>query len=366
MIHRSLILAVLFLVPLAPAPGQGNWTVPVTVSDGANSQILNFGVHPGATDGFDGGRDVSAPPAPPLGAFDARFRVLVPPNDFFTDVRSSAVVGPDTIRWTMLYSPQSPRPSLTVTWNPANLLGRVAAAFITDNVTGGLFVQSMLVTSSVSSTSTGLGAGLRIVITDPRMPVTLASFTARHVPQEGVRLDWVTLSEINNYGFEVQRRGAGVGEFARLPGGFVPGHGTTTEPHTYTFTDPAPSGGTWEYRLRQIDLDGTSAFSPVVQADVPTGVTEPGAVPQDVTLEQNYPNPFNPSTEIRFALPVASEVSLRVFSAAGEEVAVLAQGRRAAGIHTVTFRADDLPSGLYVCRMLAGGVASSIKLMLVR
>ncbi len=365
--HRVLLLGVLLCVVPALALAQaGNWTIPLTVTDGTNSQVLNFGVHPSATDGFDSGRDVLAPPSPPAGAFDARFRVTTPPNDFFTDVRSSTVAGGDTVKWTAVYAPASPLPSVTISWNPANLLGKVASAVITDNITGGLFSQNMLVTSSVSSSNPVIGSSLRIIITDPRMPITLGSFTARHVASSGVRLEWVTLSEINNYGFEVQRRPAGIGDLTSLPGVFIPGHGTTTEPHYYNCTDASATSGSWEYRLRQIDLDGTVSYGPVVQIDVPTGVGGDGAVPADFALLQNYPNPFNPSTEIRYSLPVASAVVLKVYAATGEEAAVLEQGVKAAGTHVVTFRADGLPSGLYICRMTAGSFSGAIKLILVR
>jgi len=365
--HRVLLLGVLLcIVPAVALSQAGNWTIPLTVADGVNTQVLNFGVHPSGSIGFDSGFDVLAPPSPPPGAFDARLRVLAPPNDFFTDVRSATVVGADTVIWTAVYAPATPQPSVTISWVPANLLGKVASAVITDNITGTLFTQDMLTTTSVNSSNPLIASSLRIRIIDPRMPITLGSFTARYVASSGVRIDWVTLSEINNYGFEIQRRPAEVGDLTSLPGVFIPGHGTTTEPRYYSYTDASAAAGSWEYRLRQIDLDGTVSYGPIVQVDVPTGVGEGGTMPSDYALLQNYPNPFNPSTEIRYTLPVASAVVLKVYAATGEEAAVLEQGVKPAGTHTVTFRAEGLPSGLYVCRMTAGLFNSSIKLLLVR
>jgi len=83
-----------------------------------------------------------------------------------------------------------------------------------------------------------------------------------------------------------------------------------------------------------------------------TGVGEASELPMYVSLGQNYPNPFNPETTIGFDLPESSYVRLTVFDMVGAEVAVLVDGMQAAGRHTVTFHAEDLPSGTYVYRLM--------------
>ena len=74
-------------------------------------------------------------------------------------------------------------------------------------------------------------------------------------------------------------------------------------------------------------------------------------LPQQVRLFQNYPNPFNPATTIRFALPRASVVTLRVFDLLGREVALLVDGQRQAGSYAVLFDGTGLASGVYFSRL---------------
>ena len=73
-----------------------------------------------------------------------------------------------------------------------------------------------------------------------------------------------------------------------------------------------------------------------------------------IMLLGNYPNPFNPETTIRYALPQGGNVRLAVYDLLGQEVAVLVDGSRPAGHHTVRFDGDDLPSGSYVYRLQVG------------
>ncbi len=88
--------------------------------------------------------------------------------------------------------------------------------------------------------------------------------------------------------------------------------------------------------------------------------------PDAYGLMQNYPNPFNPSTTIRYALPAASQVQIRIYNTLGSEVATLVEGERGEGLHEVTFDAAGLPSGVYYCRMIAGAFTANRELLLVR
>ncbi len=89
-------------------------------------------------------------------------------------------------------------------------------------------------------------------------------------------------------------------------------------------------------------------------------------LPNTFKLEQNYPNPFNSTTQIAYDLPTEEFVSLRVYNLLGQEVAVLVNERRPAGAYTVTFRASDLPSGMYFYRISAGEFQQTRKLLLLR
>ena len=175
------------------------------------------------------------------------------------------------------------------------------------------------------------------------VPVELTSFTAN--ASEGlVELSWITATETNNQGFEVQRSNGG--EFETLT--FVEGHGTTTESQAYLYSDRDVKVGAYSYRLKQVDFDGTFEYSDVVEVDVPA--------PAEFALDQNYPNPFNPSTTISFRLAVDSKVSLKVFDVLGQEVATLLNGNIVAGSHQVDFNASAINSGVYLYKIEATGI----------
>jgi N-acetylneuraminic acid mutarotase len=89
-------------------------------------------------------------------------------------------------------------------------------------------------------------------------------------------------------------------------------------------------------------------------------------LPNQYVLEQNYPNPFNPTTVVRYQLPLAGEVTLAVYDLLGREVALLVNGRVDAGVHEVTFDGSGLSSGMYLCRLSAGGVVQSRRLLLLK
>ncbi|MBN8546465.1 MAG: T9SS type A sorting domain-containing protein [Ignavibacteria bacterium] len=184
------------------------------------------------------------------------------------------------------------------------------------------------------------------------LPVELTSFS---VSTSGSRviLSWTTATEVNNRAFEVERKD----NSAWRTIGSVAGNGTTTAPKSYSFTDESAFSGRVEYRLKQIDFDGTSSYSNSVEVDM---------TPMEFGLSQNYPNPFNPSTVISFSLPVSSNVSLKVYNTLGEKVAELVNGVMPAGNHSVEFNAAKLNSGLYIYEIKAGEFTSSRKMLLLK
>jgi hypothetical protein len=174
------------------------------------------------------------------------------------------------------------------------------------------------------------------------------------------------LSEINNYGFEVQKRAAqSDGEFQTIPGVFIPGHGTTNLPHHYSYVDHPVGATALFYRLKQIDLDGSLHYSDPIRVDIATSVEE-NAAPAEFSLGQNYPNPFNPSTEIGFRVAAFGFVKLRVFDMLGREVATLVNREMAPGSYSVTLDGSKLASGLYVYKLEAGQFRDSKRLLLLR
>jgi hypothetical protein len=193
-----------------------------------------------------------------------------------------------------------------------------------------------------------------INVTTP-LPVELASFTVS-VVGNGVELNWTTASETNNYGFEVQR-GTDQKTFERI--GFVAGNGTTTTTRAYKFTDRDLAAGTYYYRLKQIDTDGTVTFSDAVRADIATVV-------RAYALHQNYPNPFNPTTTISFDLKETGHAKLRLFNMLGQQVAELVNGQLEAGAHTAILNARALASGTYIYVLEVNGFRAQKRLQIIK
>ncbi len=209
------------------------------------------------------------------------------------------------------------------------------------------------------------GRGCWIFDLSTGLPVQLASLIATSMSAHQVRLDWTTISETNNFGFEVQRSGTSQGDYQSIPNSFVQGHGTTVEPHSYSYTDNSAAIGRWYYRLKQIDLDGSFRYSDGVGVDVVTSVAD-RSVPTTFSLDQNYPNPFNPITVIKYQVPVVSSVFLTVYDLLGREVTSLVSERRQEGTYEVTWDARNMPSGVYYCRMRAGEFTDMKRLVLLK
>ncbi len=168
------------------------------------------------------------------------------------------------------------------------------------------------------------------------IPVELISFSAA-VSEDAIRLDWSTATETNNRGYYVERSDKAA-QWTTV--GFVEGKGTTSEQAHYTFHDrTAISAGSYTYRLRQIDFDGTVNYSAEVLVNV--------LKPVSFTLQQNYPNPFNPTTVIRFALPIAGRVKLTIFDAIGNKVETLVDGYKDAQEYEVRWNAANVAAGAY-------------------
>lgn len=193
-----------------------------------------------------------------------------------------------------------------------------------------------------------------IFVDDTYVPVELNSFTSV-ISENNVVLNWSTATEKNNNGFFVERK-SGNDNWQSV--GFVKGVGTSTEAQSYSFTDRGLSVGTYTYRLKQVDLDGSFAYSKEIFADL--------TVPAQFSLDQNYPNPFNPATTIKFGLATDSKVMLRVFDVTGQEVMTLINKDMKAGHHEVSFNASKLNSGVYFYKLEAGNFSSIKKMMLIK
>ena len=199
------------------------------------------------------------------------------------------------------------------------------------------------------------------------LPVELTSFSAS-VNDGIVTLNWATATEVNNYGFEIERKailnppdGGKNIQWERI--GFVEGHGNSNSPKQYSYSDNTAVSGKYYYRLKQLDNDGTFEYSDAVEVDL--------GGPTEFSLSQNYPNPFNPSTKIKFEIPAQARndnmlVTLKIYDVLGNEVATLVNGEKPAGTYEVDFNASQLTSGVYFYKLQAGAFVQTKKMILLR
>jgi hypothetical protein len=191
------------------------------------------------------------------------------------------------------------------------------------------------------------------------IPVELTSFSAS-VMDNNVNLNWSTATELNNSGFEIQRlkdlNTVQTNNWDNI--GFVNGNGTSSETHSYTFQDHSITSGKYQFRLKQIDFDGSFEYSNIVEVEIGT--------PDKFILEQNYPNPFNPSTKISWQSPVDAHQKLTVYDLLGNEIATLIDEFRTAGSYETTFSAHQFSSGMYWYKIQIGEFISTKKMVLLK
>lgn len=117
------------------------------------------------------------------------------------------------------------------------------------------------------------------------------------------------------------------------------------------------SNTTFYWRVNATNQYGTSDYSAGARFTTGEGIAlsveASGEVPREFALRQNYPNPFNPSTSISFQLSAVSFVKLSVYDELGREIAALVNEEKSAGVHTVSWNAQNFPSGVYLYRITA-------------
>ena len=233
-------------------------------------------------------------------------------------------------------------PGLTkITFNGTNILFQLISS---DVATDGI--------ATISNITFGASKG------GSPLPVELVSFIAT-ADQKTITLSWSTATEVNNYGFEILRN-AQNDKWEKI--GFVQGHGNSNSPKAYSFKDTPQNGTRFQYRLKQIDINGKYEYSDVVEVNIES--------PVNYALKQNYPNPFNPQTKIEYNLPMDGFVTLKVFDVLGREVASLVNENKKAGSYEVMFDGSSagggLASGVYICKMSSANYSSSIKMLMLK
>ena len=168
-------------------------------------------------------------------------------------------------------------------------------------------------------------------------------------------LNWATATEIDNYGYDVERKSSNEG-WNKI--GFVNGNGNSVSTKEYSYIDKSVTSGNYEYRLKQIDFGGRYEYSKVVEVSI--------LKPEQFSLDQNYPNPFNPSTKINFTTEQSGNVSLIIYNVLGQQIRTLVNGFMEAGQHSIEFNAGGLQSGLYFYKLESSGLNQVKKMTLLK
>jgi hypothetical protein len=218
----------------------------------------------------------------------------------------------------------------------------------------GVCVPASPITAIQRNGMTTLNTGLQLAIAQALtpLPIDLLSFDA-YPKAKSITLKFVTASEVNNRGFEIQRS-LSPPEFKNI--GWVDGHGTTSEIHEYSFDDrDVVPNNTYYYRLKQIDFDGKSEFSEIVAAKI-TGSN---------FFMNVIPNPYSGKTNITFSLESEADVSIEVLNTMGQRVALLDQGMKAKGDYRYDFSAKEkgFATGMYTVRVIVNGEIHSKRIV---
>ena len=214
--------------------------------------------------------------------------------------------------------------------------------------------------------------GLRIATSwgQAPLPVELTSFTAT-ANESTVELQWQTATEMNNYGFEIERKNAFSAETAvsslnsnwkKID--FINGHGNSNSPKNYFYKDISSlNSGKYWYRLKQIDIDGKFDYSKEIEVNI--------EIPKIFSLEQNYPNPFNPITMIKFTIPENNLIQpqkavIDVYNVLGQKISTLVNEEKLPGIYKIEFDGSKYTSGIYFYKLTVGKFSQIKKMILTK
>jgi hypothetical protein len=193
------------------------------------------------------------------------------------------------------------------------------------------------------------------VVLQTVLPVELNTFIAV-VNSNKILLKWSTATEVNNAGFQVERKMNTENEWTNI--GFVQGDGNSNSPKEYSFTDGRVNACSYTYRLKQVDNNGNYKFSKEVEAKI--------EIPSEFSLSQNYPNPFNPTTIIKYQIPKSGLVILTVYNILGKELTTLVNETKEQGYYTAAFDASKFASGVYIYQLRTNDFVSNKKMIIVK
>lgn len=197
------------------------------------------------------------------------------------------------------------------------------------------------------------------------LPVELIYFYAE-ILANSVLLKWGTATEVNNFGFNIERSDHPIGNWETID--FVLGSGNSNIPIDYEYEDTTVSmTGIVYYRLKQIDITGTFEYSDTVTVNFITSVEQiEDIIPESFSLSQNYPNPFNPVTTIEFDVSSPGNIELLIYDNLGNYVVTLVDDHLLSGRYSVNFDASTFSSGVYFYRLTSQDFTATKKLILLK
>jgi hypothetical protein len=172
------------------------------------------------------------------------------------------------------------------------------------------------------------------------LPVTLANFSGQ-IKGGNAYLEWQTVSESNNLGFDIERSFDGV-SFKKI--GFVSGQGTTTQKTDYNYSDvniPASVNNNVHYRLRQVDADGKFEYSKVISLQI-----------SRIAKWFVYPNPVTDQSAIQLSLEKTARVQVQIVNSQGAIISTINKGLLDAGTYAIPLSLGAKTPGVYLVRIL--------------
>jgi hypothetical protein len=159
------------------------------------------------------------------------------------------------------------------------------------------------------------------------------------VKDKDVIINWIKDSEYISY-FEIERKMANSSTWLIVERLYA------EDKEEFTFNDNNLPGQKYYFRIKSVFKNDTYSYSEEMEAELNN--------PSGFSLDQNYPNPFNPETTIKYTIPSAGHVDLRIYNLLGQELHTLVSEYKDAGDYTVNFSANDLNSGVYIYSLVSG------------
>ena len=205
---------------------------------------------------------------------------------------------------------------------------------------------------------------------DGALPVELTSFELLETRNDGITLQWVTESEINNLGFNLDRKTpitdwSQIASYINHPA--LQGQGSVSHQTIYTFTDnTVQEYESYDYRLSDVDYDGNVEYHSLQLMGVSST-----SIPEQFVLYPNYPNPFNPVTTIRYDLSKESFVDIKIYDMLGNVVYNLVNANESPGYKSIQWDATDnqgepVSAGVYLYKIQAGDFVDTKKMILLK